>query len=125
MFFRLWFYLCKLAILCFVMLFAIPLLLEDPKWLWLWVGALLVIVVLGCTGAILAIAVFLFGMRLRCPLCGRPGQLAGNRYILALLCDDCGAVTGNVFKDFRLHREPWPSEPEQGESSGADESDES
>lgn len=113
MLFRLWFYTCKLALVCFPL--ALAGLVAGARYPAVHVvgtAALAIFVVTGILGAGLG-AALLLGMKLRCPFCGCPGQAGGNKHTLQLDCPRCGLVEGNLLKDFRLRLRP-DDEPEPG-----------
>lgn len=110
MFFRIWYYLCFAVVPA---LFLVPLL----AWLLGMSPALAaavvltVMVALGITGAVLAILLLFFGLRLRCPFCGQPGEVCGSSGEgLGFLCERCGLVQGSGFLKLRLVRQ-WENGP--------------
>ena len=116
MFFRTWFYVCKFGVLllwlCF-MSFVIEIWCPEAKGA---TKAILVLLVPVCiAGAGLGLAIFVFGMRLRCPCCnGKETSAGGGGNVLFLECKQCGVVSGNVIRDFKLRVEP--PEKDDGQS---------
>ena len=116
MFFRTWFYVCKFAVLLFGLCFtsfAIEIWYPGAKEA---TKTILVILIPICiAGAGLGLALFVFGMRLRCPYCdGKETSTGGSGNVLFLECKQCGVVSGNVIRDFKLHVEP--PEKDDGQS---------
>jgi hypothetical protein len=96
-FFRIWFYLCKVAGVAFSAAFLglIGGLVWQPL-LWVFIVGLLLIIPLGIAGGLLGFAVFICGMKMSCPLCGQPGDLSGDKETLCLDCENCGTVYGQI-----------------------------
>jgi hypothetical protein len=111
MLFKAWFYICKLAILGFILVFLgvvnfIPgshLLLQIGTW---------IVVPIGLASAILAIPLHLFGWRTACPFCGQASQWATYDKAMALDCNRCGLIHGNPVTDWKLQilKEPENNE---------------
>jgi hypothetical protein len=110
--FRIWFHAVKLFPLALAMV-AGGFFLPPPWGAWLAAVGMWMAIGLGVTGALLGVAVFAFGWRWRCPLCGRRGDLFSYERRMALACDDCGIVHGGLF-NLRLRVEPNEGDEEQG-----------
>jgi hypothetical protein len=110
--FRIWFHAIKLFPLALAMM-AGGFFLPPPWGAWLASIGMWMAIGLGVTGALLGVAVFAFGWRWRCPLCGRRGDLFSYERRMALACDDCGIVHGGLF-NLRLRVEPNEGDEEQG-----------
>jgi hypothetical protein len=117
MFFRTWFYVCKFGVLLFwlsFMSFVIEIWHPEAKGA---TKAIMVILIPICiAGACLGLAIFVFGMRLRCPYCnGKETSVGmGSGNVLFLECKQCGVVSGDFIRDFKLHVEPL--EKDDGQS---------
>jgi hypothetical protein len=75
-----------------------------------------IIVPLGTTGALLAVYLLFFKGRLRCPVCGEPGEVVVYGRHPGLECAGCGIVyCKNMLTDFHVTVEPWPEEDEEDE----------
>jgi len=116
MFFRIWYYLCfAVAPILFLVLLVGWLFADASPILAVAASiALVVMVILGLTGAILAILLLFCGLRLRCPFCGEPGEVCGSKEDgLGFLCDRCGLVQGTGFLKLRLVRQWEDGPPEE------------
>ena len=109
MMFRIWFlYVCKLVLA----LVAAQLLLNFvPPQPWVLTAAIALTWILGtcaAIGALLAVPVLFLRCRLRCPLCGEPGELVvRTRLQPGVLCSRCGLVYAqNYLTSFKLGIDP-------------------
>lgn len=114
MFFRIWFYVCKISFLLFCLLlvtFGVEIWFPEAK---VAITVFLAILIPMCIfGGVLGIAIFLFGMRLRCPYCNRRDtSLGGRNNLMILQCDHCGIAYGNIIRDFKIHLEPSQEQKE-------------
>ena len=107
MVFRTWFYVCKLAGVCLLLGGLASLALDGAPAARIVRRATFVgLISFAAAGAGLGLAVFVFGVKLRCPRCGRPGGAGGHGSTFELHCDRCGVVHGNVVTDFALRVDP-------------------
>lgn len=103
MFFRSWFYVCKIASIALVLIvlgFLLP---------WQEIGVVLLAIGFACivpvaiAGVFVGIAVCFFGLRTACPFCREPGEwISYTKNTLALDCQDCGLVYGNPAWHWKL-----------------------
>lgn len=110
--FRLWFYLGK-CVPGFFVLIACSWLLGAPGSTLRVIGdaAVAVLILLGLTGAVMGVLLALGRLRMRCPFCGKPSEVGGNkREGMFLVCECCGVVHGAGFCGLRLVREPLEEE---------------
>jgi hypothetical protein len=113
MFFRIWFYVCKVATALFIFFFGGLLLNKSIPEAGMLAGATLFFLIPMCLiGACLSVAIFIFGMRMKCPYCRRPGKVGGTGPTLWLECPHCGTVYGNVIRDVTLRVEPLERDEE-------------
>src|SRR5262249_3444029 len=112
MFFRIWFYVCKFGVLLFGLCFgSFVFEIYCPEAKVARKVILMTLVPICIAGAGLGLAIFVFGMRLRCPYCnGKQTSIGGSGNVVFLECSQCGVVSGNVIRDFKLRVEP----PEEG-----------
>jgi hypothetical protein len=100
MLFRLWFYLCKIAILGFAL--TILGIAKISIWSqWFFVIGLSILVPLCLCGALVAI-LFCLGWRWACPFCGEKATLSGERNKMIIKCPRCGSYQANIFYDWRF-----------------------
>ncbi|MHC5056771.1 MAG: hypothetical protein ACYTKD_18965 [Planctomycetota bacterium] len=57
------------------------------------------------------IIIVLGRLRVKCPFCGDPGRLWGERSTMRLDCDRCGRVSANVLSGLRFDLDPAYSDP--------------
>ena len=101
MFFRLWFYACKIGLIGFALTF-IGFVTSWPLSGTLQTVGLSIVVPLGIIGAILGVA-GCFGLRSACPVCGTRGLwVQYERPSIGLECDRCGLIFGNPLLHFTL-----------------------
>lgn len=114
MFFRVWFYVSKvgaaLFILCFVGILARG---WIPETRFFERVILFILLPMGIVSACLAVAIFVFGMRMKCPFCRRLGKVGGRGHTLWLECPHCGMVYGHIIRDFTLRIEPPEKDEEK------------
>jgi len=100
MIFRLWFYWCKLLTPCVLLgLVAGWVLGDSTAGLVVRRATLTVFVVSGMAGGVLGFAIFVLGLKLGCPRCGRPGYAGGHKSTFQFCCEQCGALSANLFSD--------------------------
>lgn len=109
MFFRIWFFACKLFVL-FSILLLVSLAAES------WVPevrvlrmAFWILIPIAFWGGVLSL-LLQFGMRLQCPYCkGRETTFSGRGNFIFLECKNCGKVGGHIIGGWKLHVErPTP-----------------
>lgn len=97
--FRIWFHLCQLVYVGFLIL-AVGALFQN--WFLTRIGLWLVVPI-GLIGAVLGIIWTARGLRTACPLCSQVGQwVAPDKNALAIECSQCGLVGGYVIRDLRV-----------------------
>jgi hypothetical protein len=113
MFFRIWFYVCKVATVLFIILFGGLLLNKSIPEAGLLAGATLYFLIPMCAiGVYLRVAISVFGMKMKCPCCRRLGKTGNAGPTLWLECPRCGTVYGNVIRDATLRVEPLERDEE-------------
>jgi hypothetical protein len=117
-FFRIWFYLCKVAAVAFPAAFLglIGGLVWQPL-LWVFLVGLMLIIPMGIAGGLLGVAIYICGMKMSCPLCGQPGVPSAGRGILYLDCENCGTVYGRVGALSLFDWQLWIDAPDDEEES--------
>lgn len=114
MFFRVWFYVCKVAGVLFVLFIGGTLARGWVPEMDLLTRVILAILIPMCiAGACLGVAIFVFGMRMRRPYCRRLGKVGGGGHTLWLECPHCGTVYGHMIRDFTLRVEPHETAEEE------------
>jgi hypothetical protein len=104
--FRLWFYLCKLGAPLFFCVFLGITFWGHPDNSVLLSALLMVIVVLGICGAVIALLSLFGSFKMRCPFCPRSGPIGGSKKEgLWMNCPSCGLVHGSGPLKLRLIRE--------------------
>ena len=109
MFFRIWFlYLCKVALLAFVVAFAAAIFPRVP---WLAFAEHIAVWILGVSGvigALLTVPLLFFAKKIACPICIHPSEIViCGKNQPGVECPRCGLVYArNLIWSFRLCREP-------------------
>jgi hypothetical protein len=114
MLFRLWFYICKFAILGFLCLFIGAVNIIPGSHLLFAVGEWIVVPIC-ITSAILAVPLLL-GWKTACPFCGERCRWGTYGKDMAMECSRCGLVHGHPLKHWRLCVEKADSEVERNDN---------